>query len=68
MAEVVVDGLEPVQVEEESRHRPGLSRREPLGKVCNQRAAVVEPGQIIVFSQVPELILGKDAGLYLGEQ
>ena len=44
---------------------PAASRRV---EVCQQRAAIVQAGQVVVFGEVAQLVLGDDARLQLGEQ
>jgi hypothetical protein len=68
MAEIVVDGLQPVQVEEQRRHGPGLAFGQSCVEVCQQRAAIVQPGQVVVFGKVAQLFFGEYARLQLREQ
>ncbi len=66
--EVVVDRLQPVEVHVEHGDRAGVAGREPVGKVRDQRPPVVQAGQVVVFGQVAQLLLGRDPGLRLREQ
>ena len=68
MAQVVVDRFQPVEVEVQSRDRSRASRRQPVEKMRDQRPAVVQAGQIVVFSQIAKLFFGGDAGLQLSKQ
>jgi hypothetical protein len=68
MAEVIVDGLEAVEVEVQDRDGSGASGCEPLRKMRDQRLAVVEASQIVVFGEIAKLFLGCDAGLELRKQ
>ena len=68
MAEIVVDGLQPVQVEEQRRYGPRLAGGESRIEVCQQRAAIVQSGQIVMFGKVAQLFLGEHTRLHLGEQ
>ena len=68
VAEVVVDGFEPVEVEEQRRDRAGAAFRQPLVEVCQQGPTVVQPCQIVVFGEVAQLLLGLDPRLDLCEQ
>ena len=68
MAEVIVDRLEPVEVEVEDGDGSAPARGKPFGKVGDQRPTVVKPGQIVVLGQVAKLLLGRDPRLKLREQ
>ncbi len=68
MAEEVVEGLESVQIEEESRDRAGTARLQPLLHMFQQCAAVCQTGQVIVQGDETELLLGFHPGLQLREQ
>ena len=68
MAEIVVDGLEPVQVEEQHCDGSAPAGRQAGVEMGHECAAIVHAGQVVVFGQIPQLVLGQDAGLHLGEQ
>ncbi len=68
MAEIVVDGLQPVQVEEQRRYGPRLASGESRVEVCQQRAAIVQSGQVVMFGKVAQLFFGEHTRLHLGEQ
>jgi hypothetical protein len=68
VAEVVVDGLQPVQVDEQCRNWTRLPSGQSGVEVCQQCPAIVQSRQIIVLGQVTKLIFGLDAGLDLREQ
>ena len=68
MAEIVVDGLEPVQVEVQHCDGSASAGRQAGVEMGHECAAIVDAGQVVVFGQITELVLGKDAGLHLGEQ
>ena len=68
MTQVVVDRLEPVQVEEQRRDGAGLSGRQSPVEVGQQGTTVVEPRQVVVLGEKAQLVLGDDAGLQLREQ
>ena len=68
VAEIVVDRLQPVQVEIQHRDGARLTCRQSFGQVRHQRAAVVQAGQIVVFGELAELLLGSDTGLELRQQ
>jgi hypothetical protein len=59
VAEAVVDLLEPVQVEEEDGHRPGLAFGPPQGVVdpVLEQGPVGQAGQRVVEGLVGELVL-----------
>lgn len=65
MAEATVDDLEAVDGEEHDRHRAGLSLRQPVVEVCDERPSVQQPGEFIVLGEVVNLLFGDDAGLQL---
>ena len=66
--EIVVDSLQPVEVEEQHRDRALATRCEPGVQVGYQRPAVLQSGQVVVLGEVSELALGASPGLHLGEQ
>lgn len=68
VAQVVVDGLEPVEVEEEHRHRTRLAVGEPVIEMRHQRPTVEQAGQVVMLGEVLQLLFGGDAGLQLREQ
>ncbi len=68
MAQIVVDRLQPVQVEEQGGDGPGLSRRQAPVEVGQQGATVVEPRQVVMLGEKTQLVLGHDARLQLREQ
>ena len=68
MAEIVVDRLQPVEVEEQRRYGPRLARGESRVEVRQQRAAIVQSGQVVVFGKVAKLLFGAHARLHLREQ
>lgn len=68
MAQIVVDRLEPVEVEEHHHDRAGLAGSQPSLQVRHECPAVVQPGEMVVIGQVPQPVLGLDSGLHLGEQ
>jgi len=63
LAEVLVDDLEAVQVEEQYRYWSALAFGQSFVEVGDQRSAVQQTGQVIVFGEVPDLLLGDSAGL-----
>src|SRR5271156_3525613 len=68
VAEVIVDRLQPVEVEVQHRDRTGPPHCEPVGKMGDQRAAVVQTGQIVVLGEVAKLLFGCDPCLKLCKQ
>ena len=68
VAEVIVDRLQPVEVEVQNRDRTGPPHCEPVGKMGDQRAAVVQTGQIVVLGEVAKLLFGCDPCLKLRKQ
>ena len=68
VAEVVVDGLQPVQVDEQCRNGTWLPRRQSRVHVCQECPAIAESRQIVVLGQVAQLVLCLDASLNLREQ
>ncbi|KDF00349.1 hypothetical protein Y900_015710 [Mycolicibacterium aromaticivorans JS19b1 = JCM 16368] len=68
VTEVIVDRLEAVEVEEQHRDRAFLTDAQPFIEMGEQCAAVVQSGQVIVLSQVAQLVFGDHPRLHLGEQ
>ena len=68
VSEVVVDRLQPVQIEEQCRDRTRLAGRKSFVQVRQQGAPVVQTGQVIVFGKVTKPLFGQHPGLNLGEQ
>ena len=68
VAEIVVDRLQPVEVEEQRRYGPRLAGGESRVEVCQQRAAIVQAGEVVVFGKVAQLVFGAHPRLQLGEQ
>jgi hypothetical protein len=68
VAEIVVERLQSIQVDEEHGDRPVPTGGETIVEVGQQRAPVAQAGQFIVVGQVSESILGEGAGLHLGEE
>ena len=67
VAEVVVDDLEAVQIEEQHRDSARLALGQSFVEVGDQRPAVQQAGEVIVFGQVADSLFGDDAGLQLSE-
>ena len=67
MAEVIVDRLEAVQIEEHQRDRTGPTLGKSFVEVRDQRPAVQQPGEVIVLGEVLKSLFGDDAGLHLSE-
>ncbi len=68
VTQVVVDHLEAVQIEEQKRDRARLAELQPVVKVGDQRPAVQQVGEIVVFGEIEQPILSHDARLNLGQQ
>ena len=68
VAEVVVDRLQSIEVEVQHRDGTGLTCGESFGEVRDQRATVVQTGQIVVLGEVAKLFFGLDTGLELRKQ
>ena len=68
MAEVIVDRLQSVEVEVQHRDGTGPTGSESFGKMRDQRAAVVQSGQIVVLREVAKLRFSGDASLELRKQ
>src|SRR4029077_2644113 len=67
LTELVIDYLEAVQIKEQYRDRARLSLGQSPVEVSDQRPAVQQAGEVIVFSKVVNLLFGDDAGLQLSE-
>ena len=65
---MLVDDLEAVQVEEQYRDWSRLTLGQSFVEVGDQRSAVQQAGEVIVLSEVADLLFGDDAGLQLSEQ
>ena len=68
VAEVVVDHLEPVKVEEQRRDRTGLAVSQSFVEMGDQRPAVQQVGQVVVLGEVEHPLLGDNARLQLCEE
>ena len=68
MAKVIIDCFHPVEVEEQGRDRSRLFRSKSGVEVRQERSAIVQSGQIIVFGQEPKLLFRLDTRLNLREQ
>ena len=68
VTEVVVDHLEPVQIEQQCRDRTRLAENQSFVEMGDQRPAVQQIGQVVVLGEIQQPILGDDAGLQLCQQ
>src|SRR6201999_3106703 len=60
--------LQPVEIQGQDRDRPWASLAEPFRQMRYQRPTVVQAGQIVVLSQIPQLFFSRDTGLKLRKQ
>jgi hypothetical protein len=67
VAEIIVDRLEPVEIEEQDGYRAGPPADEAMVQMRQQGSAVRQCRQIIVLSLVAQLILDTQASLHLRE-
>ena len=68
VAEVIIDRLEAIQIDEHERDWTGPARGKPFVETRDQRPAVQQPGEVIMLGQVLKSLLGLDARLHLREQ
>ncbi len=68
MAQVVVDGLEPVEVQVQGRDRSRLAFGEPGLEMIDQSPPIVEAREVVVVGQIPKALFGLHPGLHLREQ
>ena len=68
VAEIVVDRLQPVQVEEQRRDGPGLAAAQSRSRCASSARRLLQAGQVVVLGEIAQLVLGDDARLQLGEQ
>ena len=65
---MLVDDLEAVQVEEQYRYWSRVTFGQSFVEVGDQCSAVKQSGEVIVFGEVADLLLGDSAGLELSEE
>ncbi len=68
MPQIVIDGLEPVEIEEQRRHRALTAGHKPLVEMRQQRPTVAQAGEVVVLGEIAKLPLGGDAPLKLSEE
>ena len=64
---MVDDHLQTVYIKVQHRDWAWLALSQPAVEVGDQRPAVHQTGEVIMFNQIVELIFGDDAGLQLSE-
>ena len=68
MPQIVIDGLEPVEIEEEGRYRTLAAGHKPLVKMRQQRPSIAQASEVVVLGKIAKLTLGGDPPLELSEK